>query len=62
MAGQHRRPRTRPGRILHRLFGDGLAWLWIAAAIIGAAIYYSVPAHAEPVCPGDAGYAQQGDR
>ena len=31
-----------------RAFGDGLIWLWTAAAIIGAALYFSAPSHATP--------------
>lgn len=53
---QYRRPRTRLGRALARFWRSGILWLILAGAIIGAALYYSVPAHAEPVCPGDAGY------
>lgn len=53
---QYRRPRTRVGRAVRRVLGAWWIWTILAGLIVGAALYFSVPAHAEPVCPGDAGY------
>lgn len=43
MTGQHRRPRTRLGRLLTAW------WIWPAAVgfLLGFAVYYSVPARAD---------------